>query len=190
MTEREQNMAEYIVFIDESGDDNIARVDPNYPIFVLGAVIMEKTYHNTEAIQKVARFKSDFMTPGQILHTVDILRNQKGYEFLKDSNTRQLFYSGLNALIADLEFTLITAILDIPKAIAKWGLQQRTPYVYLIQLLLERIYLCLRSQGTAKVFAESRQPHLDALIHAEFQRVCSGATMITPSTLLQRMFPG
>jgi hypothetical protein len=44
------------------------------------------------------------------------------------------------------------------RAVAKWGLQQRTPYVYLMQLLMARVYLCLRGKGTAQVFAESRQP--------------------------------
>jgi hypothetical protein len=182
-------MTEHLVFLDESGDDNLQNIDPNYPIFVLGAVIFEKTYHNTVAVREFAEFKARHMTPGQILHTVDMLRNQRGFEFLKDPARRERFYRDLNALIARVDFTLIAAILDMPKAIAKWGLQQRTPYIYLMQLLLERIYLCLRGKGTAQVFAESRQPHLDALIRGEFLRVRGGASMIHPATLLERMFP-
>jgi len=182
-------MSEYLVFLDESGDDNLQNMDPNYPIFVLGAVVIEKTYHNTVAVREFAEFKARHMTPGQILHTVDMLRNQKGFEFLKDGARREAFYRDLNGLIARVDFTLIAAILDMPKAIAKWGLQQRTPYVYLMQLLMERIYLCLRGKGTAQLFAESRQPHLDALIRGEFLRVRGGATMIRPATLLEHMFP-
>ncbi len=182
-------MAEYLVFLDESGDDNLQNIDPRYPVFVLGAVVIEKGYHNTDAMQEFAAFKARHMTPGQILHTVDMLRNQRGFEFLKGAAHRAAFYEDLNALISRMEFTFIAAILDMPKAVARWGLQQRTPYVYLMQLLMERVYLCLRGKGTAQMFAESRQPHLDTLIRGEFLRVRSGATLIRPATLLERMFP-
>jgi len=129
------------------------------------------------------------MTPGQILHTVDIVHTQNGFQFLKDPSIRNLFFTELNDLIADLDFTLFTALLDIPKAIAKWGLQQRTPYVYLMTLLLERIYYCIRSKGTVEVFAESRQKQLDILVESEFHRACAGATRIKPASLLQNLFP-
>ncbi|KJV92878.1 DUF3800 domain-containing protein [Rickettsia bellii] len=32
----------HILFIDESGDHNLTKIDPSYPIFVLGGVIIEK----------------------------------------------------------------------------------------------------------------------------------------------------
>lgn len=184
-------MNEYLVFLDESGDDNLERITPNYPIFVLGAVIIDKHYHATTAVRQFADFKAatGHMTPGQILHTVDMLRNQRGFEFLKDRAVRNSFYRDLNELISRTDFTLVTAILDMPKAVQKWGLQQRTPYVYLMQLLLERVYFCLRGRGTAQVLAEARRPHLDALIRGEFLRVTGGATIIRPATLMQRMFP-
>jgi hypothetical protein len=182
-------MSEYLVFLDESGDDDLQNIDPRYPVFVLGAVIIEKTYHNTTAVMEFAKFKAAHMTPGQILHTVDMLRNQKGFEFLKDQTRREAFFYDLNDLIARIDFTLIAAILDMPRAVAKWGLKQRAPYAYLMRLLMERIYLCLRGRGTSQVFAESRQPHLDALIQSEFARVKGGATMIRPASLMEHMFP-
>ena len=40
-------MAEYLVFLDESGDDNLQNIDPRYPVFVLGAVVIEKGYRRT-----------------------------------------------------------------------------------------------------------------------------------------------
>ena len=185
-------MSEYLVFLDESGDDNLEKIAPDYPIFVLGAVIIEKDYHATTAVREFADFKvgTGHMTPGQIFHTVDMLRNQKGFEFLKDEDVRKSFYQDLNELVSRIDFTLVTAILDMPKAVKKWGLQQRTPYVYLMQLLMERVYFCLRGKGTAQFLAESRQSHLDALIRGEFLRVKGGATMIRPATLMERVFPG
>lgn len=182
-------MGEYFVFLDESGDDNLVKPDPRYPLFVLVAVAIEKEYHNTTALREFAEFKSRYMTPGQVLHTVDMVRNQKGFQFLQDPARREAFYQALNDLIARTDFTLIAALLDIPAAVARWGVRQRTPYVYLMQLLLERVYFLLRGKGTAQVFAECRQPQLDALIEAEFSRVRNGATMIRPASLMGRLFP-
>ena len=32
------------LFLDESGSHNLAVIDPQYPLFVLGGVILEQTY--------------------------------------------------------------------------------------------------------------------------------------------------
>lgn len=33
-----------VLFLDESGDHNLAVIDPSYPLFVLGGVIVEQRY--------------------------------------------------------------------------------------------------------------------------------------------------
>ena len=33
-----------VLFLDESGDHNMAAIDPNYPLFVLGGVMVDKEY--------------------------------------------------------------------------------------------------------------------------------------------------
>ena len=33
-----------VLFLDESGDHNLTVIDPNYPVFVLGGVIVDQEY--------------------------------------------------------------------------------------------------------------------------------------------------
>ena len=33
-----------VLFLDESGDHNLAVIDPSYPLFVLGGVIVDQRY--------------------------------------------------------------------------------------------------------------------------------------------------
>jgi len=184
-------MTEYYAFIDESGEDNLANIDPKYPAFVIGAVICKKAYHDSEAYRRFGGFKQMHgMTPGMILHTADMVRARHGYEFLADKNTRIGFYSSLNQLVHDTEFTFISALLDKQKAVDKWGSGQRSPYIYLLGLLLERIFFCLRGTEGAKVtvIAEARQSHQDAIIQYEFAKTLGGATYIRPVSKLMNMF--
>jgi hypothetical protein len=37
-----QAFSDYIVFVDESGDHSLVKIDPGYPIFVLACCLIEK----------------------------------------------------------------------------------------------------------------------------------------------------
>jgi hypothetical protein len=46
-----------ILFLDESGDHNLTKIDQTHPIFVLGGVIADKKYAEGEMSEKVFNFK-------------------------------------------------------------------------------------------------------------------------------------
>ena len=69
-----------ILFLDESGDHNLSIIDPQYPLFVLGGVIVDKKYAENQLTESVNKFKKDmFGTQDIILHTADISRNRNGF---------------------------------------------------------------------------------------------------------------
>jgi hypothetical protein len=35
-----------VLFLDESGDHSLSKIDPQYPLFVLCGVILDEQYHN------------------------------------------------------------------------------------------------------------------------------------------------
>ena len=39
-----------VLFLDESGDHNLAVIDPQYPLFVLGGIIVVKEYAEGERL--------------------------------------------------------------------------------------------------------------------------------------------
>ncbi len=184
-------MTEFYLYLDESGEDNLAKVDNAYPVFILGAVVIEKLYHDTVAHRAFHEFKlSQGLTPGIVLHTADITRAKNGYQFIADPTRRNHFKASLSELIESIDFTFLSALLDKPGAVKKWGTEQHSPYVYLMTMLIERVYLSLKQAKDAHVtiIAEARQPHQDALVQAEFTRTVSGATYIRPVGLLGKMF--
>src|ERR1700675_601588 len=46
-----------ILFLDESGDHNLAIIDSQYPLFVLGGVIIEQTYAEVKLEGELRQFK-------------------------------------------------------------------------------------------------------------------------------------
>ncbi|MDD2677336.1 MAG: DUF3800 domain-containing protein, partial [Methylacidiphilaceae bacterium] len=88
-----------VLFLDESGDHNLAVTDPPYPVFVLGGVLMERAYAEGPLVEAVDAFKQNlFARTDIILHTADITRNRNGFERLKEPVFRARFYERLHDL--------------------------------------------------------------------------------------------
>ena len=99
------------MYLDESGNHDLKKIDPNYPLFVLGGVIVDESYATTVMEEEVNQFKmSWFGSTSPVLHTADITRNRFEFEILKDGETRKRFLEGLNALMRRLEYTVVSAV--------------------------------------------------------------------------------
>ena len=89
-----------VMFLDESGDHNLMRIDPQYPVFVLGGVIMDADYAAGPLREAVDDFKREIFERTDVtLHTADIARNRNGFEPLQDAVFRVGFYNRLNTLM-------------------------------------------------------------------------------------------
>lgn len=70
-----------ILFLDESGDQNLTAIDQQHPIFVLGGIIVDEKYAFGEMTSKVQKFKKEiFGTTNITLHTADFTRQENGFE--------------------------------------------------------------------------------------------------------------
>ncbi len=84
-----------VLFLDESGDHNLSVIDPQYPMFVLGGVIMEVDYAKGALTDALNDFKRRMLGRTDIvLHTADIVRNRGGFERMKDPAFRAEFLAG------------------------------------------------------------------------------------------------
>jgi hypothetical protein len=95
-----------VMLLDESGDHNLnpKRINPQYPIFALGGVIIERAYLRTVVEPEMNRFKVKYFGRNNVtLHTVDMRHSEGDYAFLKDARVRSAFYEELNQLLLDWE---------------------------------------------------------------------------------------
>jgi hypothetical protein len=106
-------------------------IDPAYPVFVLGGVIVDDQYAATVMETEVRRFKRDlFGSEEIILRTADIGRNRRGFERLQDQTVRTAFYERLNALIRSLDFKVVACAIKKDAHLARYGLAAMDPYFF------------------------------------------------------------
>jgi Protein of unknown function (DUF3800) len=152
-----------IMFLDESGDHNLSIIDPQYPLFVLGGVIVDKDYAEGEMTQKLNRFKRDILgDENLVLHTADIVRNRNGFERMKDTAFREHFLKELNALMRELRYLVIACVIRKEKHLAQYGVAALDPYLLSLDVLVERFCMEIGNvSGGGMIVAEKRNPTLD-----------------------------
>lgn len=167
-----------IMFLDESGDHSLTKIDPQFPVFVLAGCVFEQRYHEREASVAVSQYKRRlFGSDAIILHTSDIARNRNGFECLLDGAFRQRFYRETNMLVDSLAFTVVAAALRKDVHVTRHGRAAADPYHYCLAYLIERFFLLLRNtdqQGL--IVAESRGPTFDRELFQEFNRLLHRGT--------------
>lgn len=152
-----------ILFLDESGDHNLAIIDPQYPLFVLGGVMVDKAYAEGPMTEAVQDFKRRlFGRDDIILHTADITRNRNGFEAMKNAAFRERFYAELNELMRSLDYKVVACAIRKDEHIARYGVAALDPYLLSLDLLVERFAFDVGNvSGGGLIVAERRDPTLD-----------------------------
>ena len=99
--------------LDESGNDHLGKVDPDYPVFVVGGVILEDDYIPT-ASEAVNAFKRDlFGRDDFVLHTAEFTRGRGAFTRVQEPSFREQFYEQLYRMMRALEFSVIACVFDL-----------------------------------------------------------------------------
>lgn len=152
-----------LLFLDESGDHSLEKIDEDYPVFVLGGIIVDRTYYRSVLEPRVQELKDDFFGDTDlILHTTDIVRGKNGFEALNDASIRNEFYDALNAMMRELEYMVIAAAIKKKEHLDLYGANAADPYMYSLNTIIERFCREIGDvEAGGMIFAEKRRPDLD-----------------------------
>lgn len=152
-----------VLFLDESGDHNLSVIDLQYPLFVLGGVIVEKDYAEGPLTDAVQQFKRRlFGRDDLILHTADITRNRNGFEQMQDAAFRRHFYDELNSLMQSLHYTIVACAIRKHEHLSRYGVAALDPYLLSLDILVE--WFCMEIgdvEDGGVIVVERRGPTLD-----------------------------
>lgn len=159
-----------IMFLDESGDHSLTKIDTSYPMFVLAGCIFDLDYIE-ELEAKVDELKiRHFGDTGVILRSYDIRKQKKGFACLVDRKKRNAFYNDLNELIKELKFTVIAAAINKNQLLDQY-FDPSNPYDLCLQFILERAIMYLGRSGNKMMFRiESRESHNDQKLAHEYEK--------------------
>lgn len=178
-----------ILFLDESGDHNLSVIDPQYPMFVLGGVIVDKSYAEGEMTDRMNAFKKRvFGTENIILHTAEICRNLNAFSGLKDKDLRAYFYQELNSLMRDLQYTVVACAIHKDNHLSRYGVAALDPYLLSLDILVERFGFEIPEHQSGLIVAEQRDGTLDRQIELAWLNLkIQGTKYINAHTLQQRI---
>lgn len=148
--------------LDESGDDNLVRIDPDYPIFVLGGVILEDEYAQAYADEAMTAFKRDmFGRTDFVLHTAEIVRNAGVFATLLDRSFREEFYRRLNQMMRELDFSVIACAIRKDRLTQGAPTTLRDPYCDALERLIASFCRIIGNHSGGRIRVERLQPTID-----------------------------
>ena len=160
-----------LLFLDESGDHNLTSISPEYPVFVLGGVLMDRDYANRALEDEVAQFKVDTLGRADIvLHTTDIVRRRNGFEALKDDDFRERFYGSMSTLMSRLEYRVIACAIRKPDLFKRRGVTDLDPYSLSLRVVAEQMCFAVGDEPDGgAITAESRGQTLDRELESTWE---------------------
>lgn len=175
-----------IMYIDESGNHSLEKIDKNYPMFILAGVIID--YDDKDLIEKDFKdFKGDFFkTEEIILHTAEITRGINQYKILDDLNIRNKFYEKINHLMSKSPYKIVAVAIDQQKHKERYGNLAIGVYELSLHILVERFCFELSKNETGFIKCETRNEHLNNDIMIEWQRILNNGTRYIPAREIKR----
>lgn len=162
-----------LLYLDESGDHNLEKIDPTYSVFVLGGIIVERTYARTILEPSVRNFKRKWFSTDQIvLYSTDIARARNGFERLRDPSFRHEFMAALSALMTELDYQVVACLVHKEKP----GHKLRDPsgdlYGYGLEVVADRFcHVVGEEPDSGLIYAEKRRPDLDFALDIAWERL-------------------
>lgn len=186
------NHSDYIIYVDESGDHGLIKIDPSYPVFVLAFCIFEKNAYVETVVPAVQGLKLKWWGhDAAILHTIDIKRKKGDFSFLMQQHLHDEFMRDLNQIMEQLPFTIVAAIINKSKLKAKYS-SPSNPYDIALTFCMERTYAYLSDRGQHErkttVLVEERGNKEDRDLELAFRRICDGANKWGPLPFLAPRF--
>lgn len=185
-----ERASRFIAFIDECGDHSWTHINPEFPLFVLSTIIVERDHYAREIIPALARLKLRYWPhEGVNLHTRDIRKALADFAFLQVPALREPFLAEVSAMMAQFEFTLFINGIRKPEFIAAHGEHGANPYEIALERAFERVLHFLEGHGETvlPVIAEARGKTEDAALAASFFRLLHDGTRTVPGERFRRL---
>ena len=169
----------FIAFFDECGDHSLTKVDHDFPLFLLAAVIVEREAYAARIVPALASLKLRFWNhEGINLHSREIRKSVGPFSFMMIPERRREFMEQLSGLMDSLPYTLFIAAIQKAQNLDRYGKAATNPYDLALEFALERIVHFLEHEGETELpcVVEGRGRNEDEQLERVFYRVMTNGT--------------
>lgn len=162
------------MYVDEVGNPDLgASYDPNHRYLSLTGVILELGYVDDVAFPAIENLKRRYFGSHPddpvILHRKELVNKKPPFTALRDPVEEEAFNEDLMGLIANLDYVILTAVIDKLEHQQRYRVWRFDPYHYCLSVLVERYAMWLRRKKvTGDVMAESRGGREDMRLKKSF----------------------
>jgi len=177
------------LFLDESGTSDLTNIDPSFPVLALtGVLITDDSYKELQT--KITSLKQKYF-PGKdvVLHRRDMRKYERGFEIFFDDNVKRNFYSDLNNILSEVDYMLISSVVDKKQHIEQYGKLADDPYEIALTFIMERTLFEADElhADSAHVFIESRGKREDRIVSERYNTILYRGSQ-TDSVRFQQLF--
>lgn len=168
-----------IAFFDECGDHSLEKIDPDFPIFVLALVVMERKAYRDQILPAFNSFKLKFFNhEGINLHSREIRRSYGPFALLRNPLIRPKFLAELGDLVDAAPYTLFVSAIHKGNHFKRYGTSAANPYELALVFTMERLLHYLKGVGetTLPIVAQARGKKEDNELEKVFYRVMTRGT--------------
>lgn len=175
-------MAKHRLYIDEVGNPGLgAGLTGNERYLSLTGVIVSLDHARVVVHPQIDDLKNRYFESHPddpvILHRKDLVNQRRPFDALLDPDVKAAFDADLLGLIRNLDYTVITAVIDKLEHLNRYGGWAYDPYHYCLVVILERYALWLGEHvAQGDVMAESRGGGEDRRLKDEFARIFQSGT--------------
>ena len=174
----------FIAFFDECGDHSLAKIDADFPIFVLALVIVEREAYRDAILPAFNKLKLRwFNHEGINLHSRDIRLSTGPFQLLRNPALRPQFLGDMSALVDGAPFTLFISAIQKQTHLERYGVNADNPYDLALEFTMERLIHFLHAEGETSlpIVAEARGRQEDNSLEKTFYRIIAQGTRFRPA---------
>ena len=163
---------DYVIFIDESGDPDLERIDPRFPVLNLLCVLIRKEDYLDQVIPHITAIKQQFFGDSDlVLHESEMRRKQGPFKVFSDTALHHRCVSALLGMMREAPIHVIAASIHKARLKSRYS-RPFDPYDLAMRFCLERIHGFLKRHGQTErltqVVFESRGKREDRRALAQF----------------------
>jgi len=185
-----QGQSRFIAFLDECGDHSMEKIDRDFPLFVLAAVIVERRAYIEEIIPRLNHFKLTYWDhEGINLHSRDIRKAEEPFSILQNRKRRERFLTELTTLMEELSYTLFVVGIHKQRHRERYKDHARNPYNLALTFAFERIshFLKQTEEYHLPVIAEARGRNEDRNLETAFYKLLAEGTYFIGAERFNRL---
>ncbi len=179
-----REFSDYIVFVDESGDHGLTKIDPDFSVFALAFCIIKKSDYLRLVVPAIQRFKFEYWGhDGIILHEHELRKSAGDFAFLRvNQELRAAFMNKLSGIMQEAPIKIIASVIDKEKLQKKYA-DPWNPYELALQFCMERALSLLfnadQRDRLVHVVFEGRGRKEDNELELVFRRICDNNSKLT-----------